>query len=144
MPDAVIVSAVRSPIGRANKGVLRNVRADDLDSVAVKAAVDRVPQLDRSLIEDVWELLAQPSNYDRWWDAHLVRSEPEGPATLGQISYATTKEFGKQWDVTFVVKSIQPTKHQIQLDVTLPLGIIDHATLTCTPVDAVSCRVQFG
>ena len=53
MPEAVIVSAVRTPIGRANKGVLRNVRADDLASIAVKAAVDRVPQLDRSLIEDV-------------------------------------------------------------------------------------------
>ncbi len=95
-------------------------------------------------VEVVWELLAQSSNYDRWWDAHLVRSVPEGPATLGQINYATTREFGKQWDVTFVVKSIQPAKHQIQLDVTLPFGIIDHATFTCTPLDAVSCRVQFG
>src|SRR5437764_6092641 len=53
MPEAVIVSAVRTPIGRANKGVLRNVRADDLASIAVRDAVDRVPQLDRSLIEDV-------------------------------------------------------------------------------------------
>ena len=95
-------------------------------------------------IEDVWELLALPSNYDRWWDAHLVRSVPEGPATPGQISYATTRGFGKQWDVSFVIKSINPDRHQIQFDVTLPLGIIDHATFTCTPVDAVSCRVQFG
>lgn len=95
-------------------------------------------------VEVVWELLAEPSNYDRWWDAHLVRSVPEGPATPGQINYATTKEFGKQWDVTFVVKSIQPARHQIHLDVTLPFGIIDHATFTCTPVDEASCRVQFG
>jgi len=95
-------------------------------------------------VEVVWELLAQASNYDRWWDAHLVRSVPEGPATPGQINYATTKELGKQWDVTFVVKSIQPARHMIQLDVTLPFGIIDHATFTCIPVDVVSCRVQFG
>ena len=95
-------------------------------------------------VEDVWELLAQPSIYDRWWDAHLERSVPEGPATPGQISYATTKELGKKWDVTFVVKSVNPDRHQIQLDVTLPFGIIDHATITCTPVDAVSCRVQYG
>src|SRR6266566_807999 len=53
MPEAVIVSAVRTPIGRANKGVLKDVRADDLAAIAVKAAVERVPQLDRSLIEDV-------------------------------------------------------------------------------------------
>jgi hypothetical protein len=95
-------------------------------------------------VEDVWELLAQPSNYDRWWDAHLVRSVPEGPATPGQVSYATTRAFGKQWDVTFVVKSINHDRYQIRLDVTLPFGIIDHATLICTPVNAVSCRVQYG
>src|SRR5438270_11490597 len=53
MIEAVIVSAVRTPIGRANKGVLKDVRADDLAAIAVKAAVERVPQLDRSLIEDV-------------------------------------------------------------------------------------------
>ena len=53
MEEAVIVSAVRTPIGRANKGVLKDVRADDLAAIAVKAAVERVPQLDRSLIEDV-------------------------------------------------------------------------------------------
>lgn len=53
MAEAVIVSAVRTPIGRANKGVLRDVRADDLAALAVRAAVERVPQLDLSLIEDV-------------------------------------------------------------------------------------------
>jgi len=53
MAEAVIVSAVRSPIGRANKGALREVRADDLAALIVKAAVERVPQLDRSLIEDI-------------------------------------------------------------------------------------------
>src|SRR5258708_12943511 len=53
MPEAVIVSALRTPIGRANKGVLKDVRADDLAAIAVKAAVDCIPQLDRSLIEDI-------------------------------------------------------------------------------------------
>ncbi len=53
MPEAVIVSAVRTPLGRANKGVLKDVRADDLAAIAVRATVERVPQLDRSLIEDV-------------------------------------------------------------------------------------------
>jgi len=95
-------------------------------------------------VEDVWELLEQPSNYDRWWDAHLKRSVPEGPAVPGQISYATTKALGKQRDVTFVIKSINPARHQLQLDVTLPFGIINHATIRCTPIDAVSCQVQYG
>ena len=53
MAEAVIVSAVRTPIGRANKGVLKDVRADDLASVAVRGALERVPQLDYSIIEDL-------------------------------------------------------------------------------------------
>jgi acetyl-CoA acetyltransferase family protein len=53
MPEAIIVSAVRTPIGRAGKGTLRTVRADDLAAVAIRAALERVPGLDASLIEDV-------------------------------------------------------------------------------------------
>jgi acetyl-CoA acetyltransferase family protein len=53
MPEAVIVSAVRTPIGRAGKGALRVVRADDLAAVALRGAVERVPNLDLSLLEDV-------------------------------------------------------------------------------------------
>ena len=43
MHEAVIVSAVRTPIGRANKGALKDVRADDLAAFAVTAALERVP-----------------------------------------------------------------------------------------------------
>src|SRR5260221_13662030 len=53
MAEAVIVSAVRTPIGRANKGVLKDVRSDDLAAIAVKGALERVPSLDRSRIEDL-------------------------------------------------------------------------------------------
>ena len=53
MPEAVIVSAVRTPIGRANKGALRVVRGDDLGAVAVRAAVERARGLDPAIIEDV-------------------------------------------------------------------------------------------
>jgi acetyl-CoA acetyltransferase family protein len=53
MPEAVIVSAVRTPIGRAGKGALRAVRADDLAAVAIRAAVEKVPALDQTTIEDL-------------------------------------------------------------------------------------------
>src|SRR5213080_2382709 len=83
MAEAVIVSAVRTPIGRANKGVLRNVRADDLASVAVKAAVDRVPQLDRSLIEDVILGCAFPEGEQGMNLARLVGALAGLPETAG-------------------------------------------------------------
>jgi acetyl-CoA acyltransferase len=53
MREAVIVSSVRTPIGRAFKGTLRSTRPDELAAVAIKGAVDRVPQLDTKEIEDV-------------------------------------------------------------------------------------------
>ena len=46
MPDAVIVDAVRTPIGRAAKGSLKDVRADDLAAVPLKALVERNPGVD--------------------------------------------------------------------------------------------------
>ncbi len=53
MKDAVIVSAVRTAVGKAPKGTLRNTRPDDLGAAAIKAAVARVPNLDPNLIDDV-------------------------------------------------------------------------------------------
>jgi acetyl-CoA C-acetyltransferase len=53
MPEAVIVAAVRSPIGRAFKGSLVSIRPDDLTVQMVRAALDRVPQLDPKEIDDL-------------------------------------------------------------------------------------------
>ncbi|WP_324670231.1 acetyl-CoA C-acyltransferase [Geochorda subterranea] len=53
MQDAVIVAAVRTPVGKARKGSLAHVRADDLAAVAIRAAVERVPGLDPAEIDDV-------------------------------------------------------------------------------------------
>jgi acetyl-CoA acyltransferase len=53
MREAVIVSSVRTPIGRAFKGTLRATRPDELAAVAIKGALDRIPQLDPKEIEDV-------------------------------------------------------------------------------------------
>jgi acetyl-CoA acyltransferase len=53
MREVVIVSAVRTPVGKAYKGTLRATRPDDLAAVAIKGALERVPQLDAKEIEDV-------------------------------------------------------------------------------------------
>ncbi|HWD10494.1 MAG TPA: acetyl-CoA C-acyltransferase [Solirubrobacteraceae bacterium] len=53
MPEAVIVDAIRTPIGRAVKGSLKSVRADDLASIPLKAILARNPQLESSSIVDV-------------------------------------------------------------------------------------------
>ena len=53
MPEAVIVDAVRTPIGRAVKGSLKSVRADDLAAVPLKALIERNPQVETGSIVDV-------------------------------------------------------------------------------------------
>ncbi len=53
MPEAVIVSTARSPIGRAFKGSMTQMRADDLTVQMVKAALDKVPELDPADITDL-------------------------------------------------------------------------------------------
>ena len=86
MPEAVIVSAVRTPIGRANKGVLKDVRPDDLAALVVKAAVERVPQLDRSLIEDVILGCAFPEGEQGMNLARLVGALAGLPETAGGVT----------------------------------------------------------
>jgi len=53
MREAVVVSSVRTPVGRAFKGTLRATRPDELAAVAIKGALERVPQVDVKEIEDV-------------------------------------------------------------------------------------------
>ncbi|MEW2520318.1 acetyl-CoA C-acetyltransferase [Actinacidiphila alni] len=53
MPEAVIVSAARSPIGRAFKGSLKELRPDDLAATIIRTALDKVPQLDPRDIDDL-------------------------------------------------------------------------------------------
>ncbi len=86
MAEAVIVSAVRTPIGRANKGALKDVRADDLAAIAVRAAVERVPQLDRSLIEDVILGCAFPEGEQGMNLARLVGALAGLPETAGGVT----------------------------------------------------------
>ena len=63
MPEAVIVAAARSPIGRARKGSLRDVRPDDLAAQMIRAALDQVPQLDPTTIDDLQLGCAIPEGY---------------------------------------------------------------------------------
>ena len=60
MPEAVIVSTARTPIGRANKGSLVDCRPDDLTALIIKAALEKVPALDPSTIDDVIVGCGQP------------------------------------------------------------------------------------
>src|ERR1700728_1515222 len=66
MAEAVIVSAVRTPVGRAPKGALSTTRPDDLAAIALGGALERVPALDKTEIDDVILGCAQPEGEQGW------------------------------------------------------------------------------
>lgn len=72
MPEAVIVSTARTPIGRAFKGSLVDVRPDDLAAGVVRAALEKVPGLDPALVEDLYLGCAEPSGEQGFNMARVV------------------------------------------------------------------------
>src|SRR3974377_1444951 len=60
MREAVMVSAVRTAVGKAPKGTLRSTRPDDLGATAIQGALERVPALDKREVEDVIVGCAMP------------------------------------------------------------------------------------
>jgi acetyl-CoA acyltransferase len=66
MPEAVIVSAVRTPVGRAPRGALSTTRPDDLASTALGGALDQLPGLNKGEIDDVILGCAQPEGEQGW------------------------------------------------------------------------------
>ncbi len=78
MPEAVIVAAVRSPVGRAFKGSLAGVRPDDLAATVIQAALDRLPALDPAGIDDLYLGCAEP------WGEHGMNLARVVAVLLGQ------------------------------------------------------------
>ncbi|HEX4028881.1 MAG TPA: acetyl-CoA C-acyltransferase [Terracidiphilus sp.] len=66
MAESILVSAVRTPVGRAPKGALATTRPDDLAATALSGALDRVPALHKSQVEDVILGCAQPEGEQGW------------------------------------------------------------------------------
>ena len=72
MPEAVIVSTARSPIGRAMKGSLIECRPDDLAATIVKAALAKVPQLDPNTVQDLLLGCGEPAGESGFNIARVV------------------------------------------------------------------------
>ena len=75
MPEAVIVAHARSPIGRAGKGSLKDVRPDELSRQMVAAALAKVPELAPSDIEDIHWGIGQPGGQGGYNIARVIAVE---------------------------------------------------------------------
>ena len=97
-------------------------------------------------VEVVWKNLVHWERYSEWFsaDLHLVHSEPEGPATVGQTIIFAGKALGRTMRFTFKVEEVNPERRQLGLHAYFPLGLQLKPHISCTPVDATTCRVQYG
>ncbi len=86
MKEAVIVSAVRTPVGRAPKGALSTTRPDDLAALAINGALDRVPGLDKSEIDDVVLGCAQPEGEQGWNIARFAALRAQLPVEIPGVT----------------------------------------------------------
>jgi acetyl-CoA acyltransferase len=86
MPEAFIVSAVRTPVGRAPKGALSTTRPDDLAAIALSGALDRIPNLDRAEVEDVIFGCAQPEGEQGWDIARFAALRAQLPVEVPGVT----------------------------------------------------------
>jgi len=86
MPEAFIVSAVRTPVGRAPKGALSTTRPDDLAAIALCGALDRIPSLERAEVEDVIFGCAQPEGEQGWDVARFAVLRAQLPVEIPGVT----------------------------------------------------------
>jgi acetyl-CoA acyltransferase len=82
MPEAVLVSAVRTPVGRAPKGALSTTRPDDLAATALNNALERVPALNKAEVEDVILGCAQQEGEQGWNMARMAALRAQLPVDV--------------------------------------------------------------
>jgi acetyl-CoA acyltransferase len=86
MPEAVFVSAVRTPVGRAPMGALSTTRPDDLAALSICGALDRLPALDRNEIDDVILGCAQPEGEQGWNIGRFAALRAGLPVTIPGVT----------------------------------------------------------
>ena len=86
MPEAVIVSAVRTPIGRAPKGALSTTRPADLAALAIGGALKKIPELNEAEIDDVILGCAQPEGEQGWNIARFAALRAQLPVEVPGVT----------------------------------------------------------
>jgi polyketide cyclase/dehydrase/lipid transport protein len=117
---------------RERRCKLRNVAVIACPTDIVAASADAL-----------WELLTRPENYDRWTGADLVSVSPLGHAQRGQRIDFRIRALGRTWPVRFEVGTVRD-REELELDVFMPLGIVNHELVVLSGLDDAHTRVTFN
>ena len=95
-------------------------------------------------IERVWALLTDPHQVGAWSDARLEEAVPDGPVQVHQRLRFSAAALGKRWPVVMTVTGDAPERHSLDLDITLPFGIVHHEHISVVSVGEDTTHVQYG
>jgi hypothetical protein len=94
--------------------------------------------------ERVWSLLEDPRSYSSWSDARVEALLPPGLAHLGQRVLMRAPARGRWFSVRFLIKRVDRAERVLELHADFPFGLALETRIAVTPIDATSCRVQYG
>jgi ligand-binding SRPBCC domain-containing protein len=95
-------------------------------------------------IERVWSLLMDPRRWTDWSTARLEAAKPDGPLHAGQRLYFSSRAFGRRWHAVTTVTSVAVERHNLDVDVSAPFGIVNHEHLSLVSLPDRRTHVQFG
>lgn len=85
--------------------------------------------------DSVWDVLTEPRRFDEWVDAGFVSAVPPGRVVKGQRIELSAPAFGRRWPVTIDVLDVDAARRWLDLDVSLPFGVVNHEHVTLAPAD---------
>jgi hypothetical protein len=95
-------------------------------------------------IERVWSLLMDPQRWTDWSSARLEAAIPDGLLHVGQRLHFSSSAFGRRWHAVTILTGVAPERHGLDVDVSVPFGIVNHEHLSATSLPDGKTHVQFG
>jgi hypothetical protein len=92
----------------------------------------------------VWRLLANPREYTQWIDAHVASITPDRSAVPGQRILLRAPTWGRWFTLWIEVERADSTSGVLELTTSFPFGLVLRNRIAVAPLDAQTCRVQFG
>ena len=92
----------------------------------------------------VWSLLADPATYGTWADAIVECLTPPGRAAAGQTIRLRAPTWARLFTIDLVIDRVDASTHVLELHGKFPFGLRMQNRFAVTPIDAQTCRIQFG
>jgi ligand-binding SRPBCC domain-containing protein len=95
-------------------------------------------------IERVWQLLMDPRKWTEWSTGRLEAARPDGPLHAGQQLHFSSRAFGRRWHAVTTVTSVEVQRHSLDVEVSVPFGIVNNEHLSVVSLPDGRTHVQFG